>query len=120
LSLSRGGSTTSINIDRWIFEVRQDVRLSHNARDVAHGLAKRFRGNDNCGQLSFEKIADMAGIISLSNAREALRQLHRTGWLTSGHVANTSCYGKVYRPVMSQSAAGADWSAPENHEGAAA
>ena len=89
-----------VDIDLRETALRRDDRLNGNARQIARVLARRFHeGNGRC-QLSFERLAGEAGIISFTNVREALGMMKRTGWIESERVPGATHRGLEYRPVM--------------------
>ena len=93
----------SIDLDHWETSLRADRRLSQRALDVAHALADHFRaGNGKC-QLSAERIAGAAGLVSLNITRDALSMLRLAGWIESDRPADTRRRGLQYRPTLSTS-----------------
>jgi hypothetical protein len=91
---------TAVDVSRWEAELRDDRRLSGNARKIAHCLAEHFRANGGQVQLSLEHIADLTGIISLTSVRHSLATLKLTGWLGVERVKDTARKGLVYRPLI--------------------
>jgi hypothetical protein len=91
---------TAIDVDQWLAALRADHRLNANAKVVAHTLAQHFRRDNGCVQMSFERIANDAGFVSLASLRNALASLRLSGWITSERIGSTARHGMVYRPLM--------------------
>ena len=103
---------SSVNVEQWEAEVFADHRVNPLARRVAKTLADHFREGGGSCQLSADKLADAAGIVDVSTARNGLHRLKRYGWIIAEHVPRTKKRGLVYRPIMSVSAARSRWPTP--------
>jgi hypothetical protein len=95
----------SVDIAAWEMQLRSDHRLNGKARQVAHVLAEHFCNNDGHCQMSAERVASAAGIISVTATRDALAALRISGWLASTRVDNTQRHGMEHRPTMASTGA---------------
>jgi len=85
----------------------------HRFHDVRCSFrCNHFREGGGSCQLSADKLADAAGIVDVSTARNGLHRLKRYGWIIAEHVPRTKKRGLVYRPIMSVSAARSRWPTP--------
>jgi hypothetical protein len=96
-------SAIMFDISLWEAALEADRRLNQRALNVARALADHFRaGNGKC-QLSAERIAGAAGLVSLNTTRDALSMLRQAGWIESNRPADTTRRGLQYRPTLSTS-----------------
>jgi hypothetical protein len=89
-----------IELEGWLAAVNADQRIGYTGKQVAGVLARNL-SNGAC-QLSFERIADHAGITTAEVVRKAVDRLKTGGWILVEKPADANHHGRglKYRPSM--------------------